>query len=84
MKLEEYSKLVKLIVSTDTPNVWNDLTEGQDPPWQSHIAQLHRRGFSVIDAIRYTKLMSQKLDEDIAIREMEIISSKYKENHERR
>jgi hypothetical protein len=79
MKLEEFGKLIKAVIETDAPDVFADLNEGDNPYWLGHIEDLHRRGFSVVDAIKYTKLMSQNLDEDSAIRRMNLISFKYKE-----
>ena len=82
MEFKKYSGLIETVVEAEAPEVLDDINSG--PGWQFHIAKLHQRGFSVIDAIKYTKLMSQNLNEDMAINEMKAISSKYKENHERR
>lgn len=78
MKLEEFGEIIKAVIEKDAPDVFADMNEGDNPPWLSHITDMYCRRFSVVDAIKYTKLLSQSLDEDSAIIRMNQISFKYK------
>jgi hypothetical protein len=56
--------------------VLNDLTTDY---YDGVIKHVYERGFSLHDAKRYVRLMSQKLDENYAVKCMHDISQKYPE-----
>jgi len=75
--LAEYERRVKLAVTSLAPDVINDFDVKH--PIESHIKWMYSQGFSLRDAIRYTCLMDQTLDEDAACNELSSIYKKYKD-----
>lgn len=79
ISLNQFSEQVRKNIETNCPDVWADLNDGP-PGWDYHIKKLFQKGYSVVDAISYTRLMSQSLDENSALERMKLITDKYQRN----